>query len=89
MVVSESERAKLTSCTGSQLFPSRCHHRDRKLKDFLAITLEGKCLFLAGIWPLSSGVYKEFLTVCSAVWNLGQNMEQIYVVRMLSNFKKE
>lgn len=53
------------------------------------IIWEEKCLFLAETWPLRRRVYKEFLTTYYVVWNLGQNMEQLYGVRGSAILKKE
>lgn len=73
----------------SSMSPSNCHHRDRKLEDFLTIVLEEKCLFVAETWTLWSRVYKEFLIVYYVARNLAQNMEHPYGVRWLTIIKKK
>lgn len=81
MVVTEFERARHVSCTNPHLSLSSCHRNDRKLKDFLIIILEGKCLFLVEILPFWSTVYEEFLTVCYVGRDFAQKMDQAYGVR--------
>lgn len=88
-VVTEFEKARHISCTSPQLSASSCHHRDRKLEDFVTIILEGKCLFVAETWPLRSRVYEEFLIVYYVARNLAQNMEYPYWVRWLAIIKKK
>lgn len=89
VLVTEFERARHISCTSPQLSPSVCYHRDRNLKTSYNPFEKRNVYFWLRLGLSGVEFNEEFLPAYYVVWNLGQNMEQLYGVRGSAILKKE